>query len=225
MNERGFSLIELLVVMVVIAIGAALAIPLLTSHRRLHTVEEHALQISDLLQEARQRALTQRETMRVEFNTVDNAVHLIDENNGLSATNPNGTNNAANHVLVRSIQLPATGVNVGTRPVNINPTNLPATSSPIPALTYRPSSHPSSNGQSCAVLRFTRNGTVFNDGVDAIGTNSTMTGATIYVWKPSNTNPNNSDLARGITVLGPTGAMLKWDFDFGSNQWRRNVGY
>lgn len=223
MNERGYSVIELLIVLLIIAIGAVLTIPLLTSHRRLQTVEEHALQISDLLQEARQRSLTQRETMRVEFNTVDNAVHLIDENNGLSATNPTGTNSAANHVLVRSIQLPATGVNVGMRPVNISPTNLPAASSPVPRLTFRPSSHPSSAGQSCAVLRFTRNGTVFDDGVDAIGTNSVMTGATVYIWKPSNTNPNNSDLTRSITVLGTTGAMRMWNFDFGSNQWRHNV--
>src|SRR5690606_27402383 len=77
----------------------------------LYRPDEIALQISDLLQEARQRSLTQRETMRVEIDLTRSVANLIDENSATTADDD---------VVLRTITLPhPSSVTVGTRPSTI----------------------------------------------------------------------------------------------------------
>lgn len=78
--SRGFSMVELLIVLTVITILLGISLFYLSAHERLYRPDEEALKIIDVFQEARQRSLTQRETMRVEIDLTDNVVRLIDEN-------------------------------------------------------------------------------------------------------------------------------------------------
>lgn len=174
----------------------------LTGHKSLYKAEDQALKIIDVLQDARQLALNQRQTIRVEFNNSQNAVILIDENN---------SGNVSDDREIKRLAFDNSGeVKIGLRPSNIGAE--PSEPTPVPQLSYAPSSHPLTQGNQAAVLRFTSTGLVLNAGVNGIGQGSTMTGATVYIWKPRKTDPNASELTRAITVLGASGAIRMWNY-------------
>ena len=69
-----------MVVMGIIVIMSTIVLFYTTAQKKLYKADEQALLLADMLQEARQRALTQRGTMRVEINLTNNTVKLYDEN-------------------------------------------------------------------------------------------------------------------------------------------------
>ncbi len=219
--SRGFSLVELLIVLVVMLILSGFSLFYLAGHQRLYRPDEQSLRLVDALQEARQRSLTQRETMRVEIDVTDGLIRLIDENSPATADDD---------VLVRSAPLfPASEVKIDERPPDI--VTNPEEPLPVPVADYRPSLHPLSLTHRVATLRFLRNGTVTTGGTDAIGTNSATAGSTIFIWSPKLDNDNESNIARAITVVGATGSVRYWEYDrsiAATNKWkdsRRSGGY
>ena len=68
---RGFSMVELLIVLTVMTILTGISLFYLSGHQRLFRPDEQTLKMVDIFQEARQRSLTQRETMRVEIDLTD----------------------------------------------------------------------------------------------------------------------------------------------------------
>ena len=203
MKSRGFSLVELLIVLTVITILTGISLFYLSSHQALYRPDEQALKIIDMLQEARQRSLTQREAMRVEIDLTDNIVRLIDEN---------GPNSAEDDTEIRAaVLLSPAEVKIDRRPPDI--TTDPAESLPVPIAQFKASLHPLSGGNNVCTFRFLRNGTVVNDGTDSVGTNATTTGATIFVWSPKKDEPNESNIARAITVVGASGSVRYWEYN------------
>lgn len=188
----------------VIVIGLILAtvsIFYLGGHKNLYKAEDQALQLIDVLQDAKQFALNQRQTMRVEINATQNAILLIDEN---------GAGDSDDKLVKQVPLINSNDVKVGLRPANISAE--PTEPSPVPQPTFAPSSHPLSQANSVAVLRFTSTGMVLNAGTNSVGSGSTMTGMTIYVWRPKKTTPTESDLTRAITVLGASGTVRMWNY-------------
>lgn len=221
-RENGFSVIELLVVVAVIAIMSTMVLFYANAHKKAYQPDDQALQISDILQEARQRALTQRRTMRVEINLTNNTVKLYDENRD--------TTTAGDDFLIKSLAMFATtNVRVDTRPSEIS-VNPPETL-PVPNAVFSASVYPTSISQNVCTIRFLANGTAVNAGTNATGTGSVATGVTLHVWSPNKTNNNQSDIARCITVLGATGVIRLWEYDHtsaASNKWkdsRRSSSY
>jgi prepilin-type N-terminal cleavage/methylation domain-containing protein len=201
-NQSGFSLIELLVVVVLITILFGMSFLYLIPNKLLYKTEDEALKLVDVLQDAKQLALNQRQIMRVEVNASTNSIVFIDEN--LPTID-------SDDVVIKSIPLPYRyEVKVGERPSNIGAE--PTEPSPVPPPTFAPSSNPKTQGNSVAVLRFTSTGQVRNAGVNALGAGSVPTGMTIYVWKPNQQSPGKSDMTRGITVLGATGTVRLWSY-------------
>ncbi len=211
--SRGFSIVELLIVLAVIGILSGMSMFYLAAHQRLFKPDEQSLRIVDALQEARQRSLTQRETMRIEIDLTDGVVRLIDENSSLTADDD---------VLIRESALFASSeVRMGLRPPDIQ-TN-PEEILPVPLADFRPSVYPRSLTHNVCTLRFQRNGSVVNQGSDAIGTNAAATGSTIFLWSPKTPEATESDIARAVTVLGATGAIRFWEYDRSlsvSNKWK-----
>lgn len=185
----------------------------LAAHQRLYKPDEQSMRIVDALQEARQRSLTQRETMRVEIDLTAGVVRLIDENTATTADDD---------VVIRESALFAgSEVKMGTRPPDIQ-TN-PQETLPVPIASFSPSVYPRSATHNVCTLRFQRNGTVVNQGSDAIGTNASTTGSTIFLWSPKTSDATESDIARAITVLGATGAIRFWEYDRSiatTNKWK-----
>jgi prepilin-type N-terminal cleavage/methylation domain-containing protein len=205
-SEKGFTLMEMVIVLAIISIISTFAIISLTA-QKVYEAETQTLLIIDILQEARQRALSQRTTMRVEINATLNMVRLIDER-----TARTGTNTANDDVVIKTSRFMGNGVYIGSKPANV--TNQPTELSPVPVTAFATSNHPLSNGNSVMVLRFKSNGTVENAGSNNIGTGATPTGSTIYVWskfaKDNSPTPTKAQVMRGITVLASSGSSRMW---------------
>lgn len=202
-NQNGFSLIELLIVVSLTVIMTTVSLYYLYNHQKLYKPDEQAALFIDMLQEARQKALTQKVTMRVELDLTDNVARLINEGDPAVATDDK---------IIRLFTLKASqDVNVEKRPNNVN--TSPTEPSPVPAITFVTSSvHPLSLNHKVATLRFKKDGTVTDAGTTAIGGGATLTGSTVFVWQPEKTNANNSGLTRAITVIGSSGAIRLWNY-------------
>jgi prepilin-type N-terminal cleavage/methylation domain-containing protein len=211
--SRGFSIVELLIVLTVITILLGISLFYLSGHERLFRPDEQALKIIDVFQEARQRSLTQRETMRVEIDLTDSAVRLIDENQ---------PNTAEDDRVVRSLVLePQAEVRINSRPpdISVNPSEI----MPVPVAQFRPSVYPASAAHEVCTFRFQRNGSVVNEGTDAVGSNATTTGLTLFIWSPKRNSTDESEIARAITVIGATGSVRFWEYNRNlteTNKWK-----
>lgn len=221
-SESGFSVVELLVVVAIIAIMGTMVLFYASAHKKAYQPDDQALQLTDMLQEARQRALTQRRSMRVEINLTTNTARLYDENVNAAS--------AADDVLLKGLTLfPATNVRVDTRPSEIgyNPPE-PLT---VPNAVFKSSVYTPSVGQNVCTIRFLANGQAVDAGTNAWGTGAVPTGVSLHVWSPNRTTTTQSDIARCITVLGATGVIRLWEYDrtsSASNKWedsRRSSTY
>ena len=211
--SRGFSIVELLIVLTVTTILLSISLFYLSAHQRLFRPDEEALKIIDVFQEARQRSLTQRETIRVEIDLTSNLVRLIDENTPTTADDDR---------TIRSITLlPQADVKLTSRPPDI--TTNPAEVLPVPAAQFRTSVYAASLGHNVCTFRFQRNGSVVNEGTDGIGSNATTTGLTLFLWSPKPNDANASEIARAITVIGATGSVRFWEYNRSvsdTNKWK-----
>lgn len=213
-SNAGYSLIELLLVLTIITIMSAVTGYYLTFHKQAYRADDQALQIIDILQEARQRSLTQRLTMRVEIDMTTNSVKLYNEQT------PTTTND---DVLIRQVSLmPVDQVIIDKKPSEI--TETPPEPIPTGDAEFKTSTYPSSNSHKVCTMRFQSDGKV----TDAAGV---TTGNNLYVWMPNKTDPTKSDIARAITVIGSTGSIRLWEYVVTSpdnNKWkdsRRTAGY
>lgn len=212
-DNGGFSMIELLVVMALVMIMSGTVFYYLNATQTLYNADEQALKISDILQEARQRSLTQRETMRVEIDLTDSVVRLIDENDATTVNDDS---------LVRTLPIKSEAVvRIDERPGQIS--NNPPEEFPVPSAQYRQSIYPVSLAHDVCTLRFLSNGTVVDQGTNEIGTNAVSTGTTLHVWTPDSENVRNSQIARSLTIIGSTGSIRFWEYDPSlttNNKWK-----
>lgn len=211
--DKGFSLVELMIVLLVISILAAVSMMYIVDYQKLYKADDQALALVDMLQEARQRSLTQREIIRVEIDMDDMVVRLIDENS---------PSDADDDQQLRSINLASeTLVKIDERPNNITldpPENLPA-----PLAVFQPSVYTPSVPHRVCTIRYASNGNVLDAGSDEDGTNAVPTGVTLHIWMPQDENNQNAKIARAITVIGSTGSVRFWEYDFNSgdaNKWK-----
>lgn len=217
-SEAGYSLIEMLMVLVIISILVGFAIIYAYPHQKMYKPDDESLQVTDVLQEARQRSLTQRETMRVEVSQTNGTVSLIEENSPTTADDD---------VLLKRVTLfPETEVKFTSQPTNVS-YNPPEPLAP-PNAVFQPSVYPRSVGQRVCTLRFLSNGTVTNAGNNSVGTGASVTGTTLHVWAPTKANPAASEILRAITVVGTTGVIRLWEFNpalTATNKWQDSRRY
>ena len=201
-NESGFSMIEILVVVTVISIMSGAALFYLSSHQTLYQAEDYALKIVDVLQEARQRSLTQRETMRVEIDLTDRLIRLIDENTVTTASDDE---------IIRSVTIPEPAtVRLDTRPSEI--TSNPPEDFPVPTAQYRQSVYPLSLNNQVSTVRFHSNGGITDAGNNETGDQAVSLGTTIHIWTPVDLESDVHTVARSITVLGSSGSIRLWEY-------------
>lgn len=218
-NQSGFSLVEVLLVLTLIVFVGGAASFYLSGHQKLYKPDDQTLQIADILQEARQRSLTQRETLRVEIDLTENQVRLIDEN---------GVTTADDDEVLKILPLYYPNeVRIDKRADNI--AYNPPEPLPVPTAAFLPSVYPSSTTHQVCTLRFQSNGTVTDGGNNATGDGAIVSGVTLHIWQPDSENQNDFSIARALTVIGSTGAVRLWEFDSGfpgENKWKdsRRVG-
>lgn len=204
--ESGASVVELLIVVSLITIMVAFTLFSAMGHKTAYKTDDQTLRIIDVLRAASLRAVTQRQTIRVEINLTTNKVNLIDENT---------PSIASDDVLVKSLNLEGvTDVKLSTKPLNVTP--LPPSPSNFPQAVFAPSVHPSSTSNNVCTLRFNRNGTVTNAGTNSLGANAAITSTTLFVWPPLPTDATRArtqNSVRAITIFGPSGNIRLWKFD------------
>jgi type II secretory pathway pseudopilin PulG len=204
-KEEGFSIIELCCVVAIILVFSSVSLFYLSANKKLYAAEDQAIQLSDILQEARQKSFTQKEVMRVEINTTLRKIRLIEENN---------PTDAADDRVAREISLFGSEVVKFDNPTNILGTSIPPETSPVTRAAYSNSQHPLSSGNSVVTLRFMRNGTVTNAGTNDIGDGAIPTGVVVFIWKPKNDVSTEALVLKAITVGGATGNLKMWNYNF-----------
>jgi prepilin-type N-terminal cleavage/methylation domain-containing protein len=208
-QSKGFSLVEVMVILVIMSIGAAITVSYLSGFRKLYKPDEESARVGDLMQEARQRSLTQRETMRVEINLDKGTARLIDENGDL-ASDGNGDD-----VELKQTTLFATSeVVFSKRPDDIS-VDPPEPIQVLPFNFYQ-SDYPGSELDKVVTLRFKRNGSVTDK-------NDVPLSGSLYVWSPRKSDPDKSEIARAITVLGGSGIVRFYEWNTSSansNKWK-----
>lgn len=217
--QSGFSLVEVLIVAALIVLVGSSAAFYLNAHKKLYKPDDQTLLVADILQEARQRSLTQRETMRVEIDLTDNEIRLIDENTVTTADDDEV-------IKVLPIYFP-NEVRIDSRSENI--AYNPPEPLPVPTANFLPSVYPPSATHQVCTLRFQSNGTVTDGGNNATGDGAIVGGVTLHIWQPKSENPAEYSIARALTVIGSTGSIRLWEFDESlpfENKWKdsRRVG-
>lgn len=119
-NERGFSLIEVLMVSAVVVIIAGMGVPLLTSTTDAIRLGEAARQVERELQTARLTAVSANQPIRVRFNCHAVGEYRMVELIG-TPTTPAAADSAVDRCAMTSYPFPAADKNPLTRPNNDGP--------------------------------------------------------------------------------------------------------
>lgn len=197
---NGFSLAEMLIVLLIIGVMVAIAAPYIFSYKKLYKSEDQSLKIMDAMSEAAQLALNRRRTMRFEIDLTANAMLLIDEN---------GT---APDTLVKSIPLESPGeVRVDAIPAGVSKPNPPNYNNAAfaPDTLGHMAGGTNVTGNTVWAARFQSDGSV----VSAAGT---PISANLYIWPPltpGNAAARNNNEIRAITMFGGSGAVRYWKYN------------
>lgn len=184
-DQRGFSMLELLLVVAIVVILTAIAVSNLTANKRLYSPDEEAAQAVSFFREAYHRALSQRQTMRVAIDLDRNIIRLMDE--GLL---PGGDEVE----IIRGV--------ISHRVSVEQPSIEGAALAPPPA----PYNYAAANFVNKVwAIRFRADGSV----VDSDGNPFS---ATLF-FVPSNLDESSVGLIRAVTLYGPTGAARLWKLD------------
>src|SRR5260370_895302 len=109
-SSSGFSLVELLVVISVIAIVTAISVFNFTSTREAYIADDAANKVMSYFREANSRAVSDHHSFRVTINNSTGTISMIDEKTSSGGGNGDGETVSGDDVLVKSEPL---GMRVG----------------------------------------------------------------------------------------------------------------
>ena len=189
--DRGFSVVELLLVLAIIAIMIAIALPSIFNARQTYAIDDASNQLVDIMQFAQQRALGERQVMRVELvpgtTGTRGTIQVIDQETL--------TGGVGDDAVIRNELLP----DVADTTINTDPGRFP-----LPPLPHNFTHWNWPGGR--MVIFFMPDGTATN----AANTPQSMT-LTMFVPLPS--GDPDPGLIRAVTLFGPTGSLRSWAFD------------
>lgn len=195
----GFSIIELVMVLVIIGIMSALSIPLIVNYKKQLKSEDQALKMMDLMREASQLALTRRRLMRFEIDLTNNRMLLIDGRNA----------GPADDILIKALPLEdVQDIRIDQIPAGVTRPNPP---------NYNDAAYVNDTvghlyngvrvvGNRVWQISFLSNGSAVN------AANNPLSG-NIYFWTPltpGSASPKNIKEVRAITIFGGSGAVRYW---------------
>lgn len=201
-SDAGFSLIELIVVLTIIVILTAIAIPSIYNSKRLFKTEDQALVVMDLMREASQLALFKGRTFRLEIDLDDKRIHIID-------TRAAG---AADDLEIKSIPLESTGeVRMEAIPTGITKPNPPNYNDAV----FVTDSIGHLRGTTTITGHKVWQVSFKSDG-SAVAATGTPVSANLYFWSPkfpanaTDVTPRSLQEVRAVTIFGGSGAIRYW---------------
>lgn len=202
-SSRGYSIVETLIVVALIGVLTALAVPQLIAEQRLSRSLGVTREILSQMRYARQLAMSQRQAITFQYNNSTKQISIIDHNNNVGRalfTDPSYPNNAGSTVITTTPL--ATGGLIRSEISHGIPTGLPLT-----ALADGTSMTPLTNQR--LNITFQPDGSV----IDA-GGNPDRTALFIY----NSSAPRAT--ASAISVLGASGRIKIWRYDRNANQYQ-----
>ena len=197
-RARGFSTIEMLVVVAVVVIMAAIAVPMFVKNRAAYATDDAARQILDGVRFAAQSAIGDRRVFRLELTAPSGATP-----GKLEIVNQNTVSNgAADDVVVREEALVDPKLAVLT-------TSKTLFAPPPSPYDFTPATFSSNK----VVLYFNPNGSVTDGG--AVPTPQSLS---LFVYSPNGNGVGEAGLTRAITLFGPTGSVRYWAWDVASGK-------
>lgn len=189
--RRGFSIMELLVVVAIVAIMIGIALPILTAHQRTYLVDDTGALMIDVFRFANQRALSERQVMRVEITpstgTTQGKIEVIDQEKIAPGT--------ADDKVIRSELLP----------LNSQTTvNTTANRFKLPPSPFNFLDAPFTSGK--MTIRFNPDGS-------AVNAADTPQSLSLYYFTPDAAGDPDPGFTRAITLFGPTSSVRTWRYD------------
>jgi prepilin-type N-terminal cleavage/methylation domain-containing protein len=186
--DRGFSLVELVIVCAIFAILVGISVLTLTPHERATAADDLAKQTLEFVQDASSRALAQRQTMRLTIDLGASTISVTDENTLLAGVDDDE--------LVREEGLVRPEFAVIGQPAGVDP--------PADPFHFEPAGFEGGVWQAW----FRSDGSVVNaDGVPL--------SATIFVYPTDAGRPGyalDNGLVRALTLFGPSGQYRLWRY-------------
>ena len=189
---EGYSLVELLVVISVIAIVTAIAVFSFTNTREMYNADDAANRVVNYFREANSKAVSNHHSYRVTINNITNTISLIDEVTLASGNNDGETING-DDVLVK--QEP-----VGVRVLLTQPTTPTTVNPPASPFNYAAASFVSNVWTG----HFQSDGTVTDVNLAPIS-------CTMF-FQPVD-KQNIAQLIRAVTLFGPSGSIRLWAYN------------
>lgn len=197
---RGYSIVETLIVMALICVLSALAIPQLISERRLTRSVGVTREILTQMRLARQLAMSQRQAFSFQYNNTTKQISIIDHNSNLGPglfTDPTYPN-TANSTTLNSIPLASGGLDSSEITYGI-PTGLPN----------------NALGDGILMTGLTNNqlNVTFQPDGSVIDATGNPTGIAMFIYN----NRASVGTASAISVMGASGRIKIWRYDRSAN--------
>ncbi|MBC8032385.1 MAG: prepilin-type N-terminal cleavage/methylation domain-containing protein [Pyrinomonadaceae bacterium] len=197
---NGYSIIETLIVVALIGVLSALAVPQLIAERRLSRSIGVTREILSQLRQARQLAMSQRQAITFQYDNATKQILIIDHNSNvgpLLLTDPSYPNTAG-RVIVSTTPLATGGLDSSEITIGI-PTGVP--------------NAPLGDGISMTALTNNQLNVTFQPDGSVIDLNGNPTGTALFIY--------NNRAARGtaaaISVVGASGRIKIWRYDSNAN--------
>lgn len=199
-DSRGYSIIETLIVMALIGVLSALAIPQLISERRLTRSVGVTREILSQMRLARQLAMSQRQAFTFQYNNTTKQISIIDHNSNLGPgifADPGYPNTTASTIISTS-PLAAGGLDGAEITYGI-PTGLPT----------------SALGDGTAPTGLTNNqlNVTFQPDGSVIDATGNPRGMAMFIY---NSRASRAT-ASAISVMGASGRIKIWRYDRSAN--------
>lgn len=188
-NQKGFGLLELLIVLLVVAIIVVLALPQIISSRRLFRFSGMQRQVTTALREARQEAMSQRKPITFQYDNNQKNIIIWGGNLGNAGA-------AENRII------PVAGDGL----------------SPDDLVYGRPSGVSSaalSDGSNISPLSSNKLEIVFQSDGSVVDANDNPQNKALFFYSPI--NPDESAFA--VSVLGAGGRVKFWQYNKGANSY------
>jgi Tfp pilus assembly protein FimT len=214
--SEGFSAVELLIVVVLVGITTALAIPQLVSQRRLMRSVGASKQIAAQMRYARQQAMSQRQAITFQYDDTVKQIKIIDSNvtgigaDGIYGTADDAVNlagypNSAGSSVATTVPLASAGL--ASSELNYGIPTSPAL--PTTALGDGVTKTDISGTGNKLNITFQPDGSVRDSSGNYVN-------FALYIYN----NSMPSATASAISVLGATGRVKIWRYDPSANKYQ-----
>ncbi len=193
---NGFSLVETLIVVTMIAVLSAFAVPQLIAERRLSRSIGVTREMLSQLRQARQLAMSQRQSFTFQYDNLTKEIVIIDHNSNVGAALLNDASypNNAGRVVVSRTPLATGGLDSSEITVGI-PAGVPNV-----AL---------GDGISISALTNSQLNITFQPDGSVIDLNGNPTGHALFLYNSRAAR----ETASAISVVGASGRVKIWRYD------------